>query len=43
MLDLAEQEADAFERDQARHMAPFHNLFRCEHPDCVRDAEAASR
>lgn len=23
------------------HMAPYHNLFRCGHPDCVRDAEKA--
>lgn len=25
------------------HMSPDHNLFQCEHPDCVRDAKAAQR
>ena len=24
------------------HMSPDHNLFRCQHPDCQRDAELAA-
>lgn len=24
------------------HMSPYHSMFQCQHPDCIRDAEAAA-
>lgn len=30
------------EGSATEHMSPDHNLFRCKHPDCRRDAQAAA-